>query len=101
MQRGFAEDAAAGWVCSGFEETQPDFFGAETGRSDKRSIALGLRLEIEIGAGLDQGVDQWECTGLGQFFLEQEIGDVVQRMRPDGIVRSPRSEERRVGKECR
>ncbi len=58
MECGFAEDSAELGVCAGIEETNADIFRGETRSADERSIAFAVALKIEIGAGVDERVDQ-------------------------------------------
>src|SRR2546422_8887769 len=58
--------------------------------------------ELRAGGATDREATQGALLELDdQDLLSRELADVERRMSPDCVVLGSRSEERRVGKECR
>ena len=95
MQGCFPEQSTEVRPGSGIQEPQSDVFRSQAGGAYQRRVGPGVPLEIEIGPGVDERVDQGQLPATLESALEQHVGDVVQRMSPVAIVGAPAHE--RVG----
>lgn len=95
VERGFAKDSAKPGICAGVEEAKADIFRTQASGPDERSIALVIPLKIEICAGVNERLNQWQFGTALQCAVEEHIRDVVERVGENAVVRAPADE--RVG----
>ena len=77
-------------LCACIQQSDRDVFGTEAGRADERCLVFAFPAEIHISASCKKCVDEWQFLALWQHAVEQHVRNIVQRVRENATVFTPR-----------
>jgi len=89
------KDANERWVCTGIDQRNPNVLCSEACSSYERGVSFAISLEIEVGAGADERVNQRKLFPFFQPAVKEQVRDVVEGMSVELGLVTPG--DRRIG----